>query len=105
WRLPSHPPVGPLVVVVSAEADELGLQLPNSARPAPCGQVLLQALVEALDLATGLGVIGLRVLVGDAQADELQLDGAGAVAGLGREDGAVVGQAHGPEDPPYPRPQ
>jgi hypothetical protein len=53
------------------------------------GQPAFEGLVEAFDLAAGLGVIGTGVLVGDAQADQLQLDGARAVAALGGEHGPV----------------
>jgi hypothetical protein len=34
-------------------------------------QVLLERLVEALDLAAGLGVVGARVLVEDAERQQL----------------------------------
>jgi hypothetical protein len=53
---------------------------------------LLQGLVEALDLAAGLGVIGARVLVVDAEVKQLGLERGVAVAIGGREDAAVVGQ-------------
>jgi len=49
----------------------------------------LQGLVEPLDLALGLGVVGLAVLDGDAQGGELGLEAAAAVAELGGEDAAV----------------
>ena len=39
-------------------------------------KILLQRLVEALDLAAGLGVVGPRVLRLDAEAKQLDLHGA-----------------------------
>ena len=48
--------------------------------------------MEAFDFAAGLGVVGAGVLVVDAEREQLELDGAGPVAGRGGEDGAVVGE-------------
>src|SRR5688572_23888982 len=79
-------------VVVRAKAVELGLELGEGPGATLFGQSLLEGLVEALDLAAGLGVVGPGVLVVDAESEQLELDGAGAVAALGGEDGAVVGQ-------------
>jgi hypothetical protein len=45
--------------------------------------------MEALDLATGLGVIGVRVLVVDAEVKQLGLERGVAVAIGGREDAAI----------------
>lgn len=56
------------------------------------GQPLLECLVEAFDLAAGLGVVGPGVLDGDAQGQEFEFERGGAVAGLGGEDGVVVGE-------------
>jgi hypothetical protein len=45
--------------------------------------------VEPFDLAAGLGVVGAGVLVVHAEGEQLELDGAGPVAAVGGEDGAV----------------
>ena len=58
-------------------------------RRAPC-QVALERLVQALNLAAGLRVVGPRVLELDAEALELVLEQHLAVAVGAREDGAVV---------------
>ena len=50
--------VGTDVVVVVDEGVELGLQLHQVARRGLFGQELLHGLVEPLDLAAGLGVVG-----------------------------------------------
>jgi len=49
-------PVRPLLVVGKAEGVELGLQPGEADRCRPLAQVALEGLVEALDLALGLGV-------------------------------------------------
>ncbi len=87
--------MGPGLVVVGAGPLKLALELDDAARPALFGEPLLQAVVGALCLATGLGVIGPGVLVGDAQGDQLEPDGAGPLAALRGEDGAVAGQHRG----------
>jgi hypothetical protein len=56
------------LVVVSDEAIDLGLELCDRGGPRLLAEKLLEGLVEALDLAAGLGVIGPRVLVVDAEA-------------------------------------
>jgi hypothetical protein len=56
-------------------------------------EVALEGLVEAFDLAAGLGVVGAGVLRADAQGEQLGFDGAAVVAAhRRREDGAVVGE-------------
>jgi hypothetical protein len=53
-------------------------------------------LVEALDFAAGLWVIGAGADVGDAELAEADMQGgASAAPGGGGEDGAVVGQYRG----------
>jgi hypothetical protein len=81
--------VGADGVVVGLEPVELGLQRGDAGRSALAGEPLLEGLVEALDLAAGLGVVGAGVLVVDAEGDQLEFDGAGPVAALGGEDGPV----------------
>jgi hypothetical protein len=81
--------VGSHLVVVVAEAIELGLESGDGGGSALLGQPLLEGLVEAFDLAAGLGVVGAGVLVVDAEGEQLELDGAGPSAGFGGEDGAV----------------
>ena len=48
--------------------------------------------MEALDLAAGLGMVGRGVLALDAQELQLGLEKDLATAGVGGEDGAVVGE-------------
>ena len=71
-------------VVVAAEPVELGLQGGDGGGSALVGQPLLEGLVEAFDLAAGLGVVGAGVLVVDAQGEQLELDGAGSRCGSRR---------------------
>jgi hypothetical protein len=70
---PSQAPVGPGRVVVVAEGIELPLQLCQRLRRGLPLQVALQRLVQALDLAAGLRVVGPRVLGDDPQPLHLQL--------------------------------
>jgi hypothetical protein len=44
------------------------------------GEVFLQCLVEAFDLAAGLGVVGPGVLGSDAEGEQLGFDGAQVIA-------------------------
>jgi hypothetical protein len=57
-RAPADGPMGPDGVVVGPEAVELGLELGQGGRLGLAGQVLSEGLVEALDLAAGLGLTG-----------------------------------------------
>ena len=82
----------PLGVVVLGEAVELALEQLLGRGRLLLGQVLLERLVEALDLAAGLGVIGPRVPRRDAQAEQLGLHGAESAAHRRGEDAPVVGQ-------------
>ena len=56
------------------ESVDLGLEASDGLHLALLRQELLQRLVEALDLSAGLGMVGARVLVDDAQAIELGLE-------------------------------
>jgi hypothetical protein len=63
--------------------------------------VFFEGLVEALDLAAGLRVVGPRAAVSDAEFAEGDLQGGAAVAALfGGEDGPVIGQRAGRCAPP-----
>src|SRR5262245_13990369 len=95
WCLAADGPVGPAGVVVGGEAVELGLQGVDGGYRPLAGEPFLQGLVEAFDLAAGLGVVGPGVAVGDAGGDQFALDDAGAVPGRGGEHGAVVGEHRG----------
>ena len=60
------------------------------------GEPFLQGLVEPLDLAAGLGVVGAGVPEGDVQGGELDFQGdPAAAAGLAGEHRAVIGQHRG----------
>ena len=67
--------MGSDLVVIAAKLVELHLQLCDRTRTGLFGQPLLERLVEALDLAAGLGVVRPRVSVLDASFDELALEG------------------------------
>ena len=70
-------PVRAGLVVVGGEAVELGLELFFGVGGVLLGEVFLQGLVEAFDLAAGLRVVGPGVLGADAQAEQLDLQRAG----------------------------
>jgi hypothetical protein len=78
------------LVVVGDEALDLCLQPRQRVRLTLRRQVLLERLVEALDLAAGLRVVGARVLLEDAERDQLGLDRAAPVTGRCGVDRAVV---------------
>ena len=59
-------PVGPEMVVEVAEPVELGLEVGEGGGGGLCGEPAFQGLVEAFDLALGLRVVGVAVLLGDA---------------------------------------
>ncbi|HVR88636.1 MAG TPA: hypothetical protein VHG53_03715 [Candidatus Limnocylindria bacterium] len=63
----------PLLVVVRTEGVELELQMAERLRRRLLREVALEGLVESLDLAAALGVIGRGVLGPDAQPFELGL--------------------------------
>ena len=81
--------VRPGVVVGGGERVELGLQCAQGTGRWLGAQPLLHGLLEALDLALGLGVVGASVLLVDAEDDQLTLEGVGAVQESGGEDQAV----------------
>jgi len=83
------------VVVVVAEGVELELQLVQGGGGSLLAKEALEGLVEALDFAAGLRVIGTGVLEVDAQTLKLQLEEDLAAAGLGGEDGGVVAEQRG----------
>jgi hypothetical protein len=84
--------VGPTLVVVGAEGVELELQLGPAAGGRPAAQEALEGLVEAFNLAAGLGVVGGGVLGKDAEALQLGFEQDLAPARGSGEDGAVVGE-------------
>lgn len=94
-RAPAQRPVRPGRVVVAGEAIQLLLQVGERPRGGLSGQVALERLVQALDLAAGLGVVGPRVLGRDPQPLELDLQEHLATARGGGEDGAVVAKQAG----------
>src|SRR5438270_11981514 len=72
------------VHLVAADAVVEGRRLP--------AQKSLEGLVEALDFAAGLRVVGSRVFEGDTEAFEFQLEQDPALAGPTREDSSVVAE-------------
>jgi hypothetical protein len=68
-------PVGAVFVVVLAEGVELALQAVKGGGGRLPGQPAFLGLVESLDLALGLGVERLAVLLGDAQGGQQVLEG------------------------------
>ena len=83
---------GTVVVAVGAEGVELQLEVSNGLRGRLFGEVALQGLVEALDLAAGLRVGRRGVLGGDGEALQFALEQDLALARGAGEDGAVVGR-------------
>jgi hypothetical protein len=80
----------PDVVVVGDEAVDRPLELLLGLDVLLGRDELLERLVEAFDLAAGLGVIGPRMLDRDAQGEELLFDEAfDTEAGACREDQPV----------------
>jgi hypothetical protein len=85
-------PVWSLGVVVVAKGVELDLELGDRGRRGLLGEEALEGLVEAFDLAAGLGMVGGGVFEGDAEALEFQLQENLAPAGAGGEDSAVIAE-------------
>ena len=70
WGAPIEFSVRPSLVVELAEAVELGLQLASRRGGWLLGEPAFEGLVPALDLALGLRVAGVAVLLGDAEDGE-----------------------------------
>jgi hypothetical protein len=89
-----------MVVLVDERVGQ-GLQLGDGAGlDGLSAEPLLQGLLEPFDLAAGRGVVGSGVLLHDAQAAELDLQGGAATTAAGEPDGVdhpVVGQGGGGE--------
>jgi hypothetical protein len=98
WGAAADGSVGPGGVVAGGELVELGLQAADGGGQVVAGEPFLQGLVEALDLAAGLRVVGAAVTEPDPERGGLafERDPAAAAVKAG-EDGAVVG-----EHPPGP---
>jgi hypothetical protein len=80
-------------VVVAAEPVQLPLEFLHGGGGWLRGEPLLLGLVEALDLAAGLRVVGPGVVEEDPSLAELDLEGDPAAAsGCAGEDRAVVGE-------------
>lgn len=88
--------MGPLAVVVVAEVVELVLERGQCGRWGLAGEPALEGLVEALDFAAGLGVVGPGVAEVDPSGvqGDLEDDPAGASVAAG-EDRAVVCEQRG----------
>ena len=93
--------VGPVLVVLGAEAVEQGLQLGDGGGLVGLGaQPVLEGLLEAFDLAAGGGVVGSAVLLDDVPGAELLFEAVAAALAseAGEADGVdhpVVGQGRG----------
>ena len=59
-----------LCVVDGAEGVELVLEFGQGGGSGSWGQPAFEGLVESFDLALGLGVVGMTVFLGDAQAGQ-----------------------------------
>ena len=90
-----HCPAGAVLVVVLAEGVELGLEAGQGGGGRLRGQPAFLGLVEPFDLALGLGVEGVAVLLGDAQGGQQVLEGVPAAAEAGGVDAPVVGEGRG----------
>src|SRR5437870_5554419 len=83
------------MVVVLAKGVELELEVGEGCGGGLLSEIALEGLVEALDLAAGLGMVWGGVLDLDAQALELQFESDLAASGAAAEDGGVVAQERG----------
>ena len=81
-----------LMVVSVGELVVLGLQVVVGPSGRLGAQPLLQCLLEAFDLALGLGVVGAAVLLVDAEDDQFAFEVVGAVQESRGEDQTVVRQ-------------
>ena len=84
--------VGAVLVVVVPEPVESGLQIGQGAGGRLLSEPAFQGLVEAFDLALGLRVPGVPVLLRDAQERQEVFEGVAAAAEAGGVDAAVVGE-------------
>jgi hypothetical protein len=87
--------VGSGVVVVGAKCVQLQLEVGRRVCRRLLGQELLEGLVEALDLAAGLGMVGRGVLALDAESVQFRLQQHLALTRPAGEDSAVVGEQGG----------
>ncbi len=92
WCLPVECSMGSSGVVVLAKRVELKLELGDGVCRRLLVQEALDGLVEALDLAAGLRVVGRGVFEDDAQALQLKLEQDLAAPGPAGEDGGVVAE-------------
>ena len=92
-----HCPAGAVLVVVLAEDVELALQVAQGGGGRLPGQPAFLGLVESFDLALGLGMERLAVLLGDAQGGKEVLEGVPAAAEAGGADAPVIGEGRGGE--------
>jgi hypothetical protein len=81
--------VGPDLVVDASEGVQLGLQLGEGDGGWLGGEPALQSLLEAFDLALGLRMAGMAVLLGDAQAGEQVFKAVAAAGETGGVDRAI----------------
>jgi hypothetical protein len=84
--------VRPDLVVVVTEPVELGLELLDRSRLVLAGEEALQGLMEPLDLATGLRVVGAGVDKADPEPRALELERAPPATGRRGEHCTVVGE-------------
>ena len=82
-------------VVVLGPGVEQGLQVGEGGCGWSACEPLLEGLLDAFDLAAGLGVAGSGVLLRDVESFQLVLELVAAAAVAGGEDQAVVGQDAG----------
>jgi hypothetical protein len=86
---------GSFFVVEVHEAVDLGLEFDEVTRRGSSSEVVLECAVVALDLALGLGAVGLAVFEGDAERGEFDLEAGGCAAVRGGVDRAVVAEHAG----------
>ena len=82
-------PVGSDLVVDVGEGVELGLQLGDGGGGWLGGEPAFLGLVEAFDLALGLGMAGVAVLLGDAEAGQQVFEAVAAAGEAGGVDRPV----------------
>ena len=76
---------------------ELGLQVVQGGGGGLSGEPALQGLVEAFDLALGLRMAGMAVLLGDAQVGEQVFEAVAAAGETRGVDRPVVGEGRAEE--------